>query len=406
MGGSYGHYVLRRVLDAPIGLPVTSRTNHEQQIAEQEVDDFRTALGPFVVAAETSRMAMIFTNAKEPAHPIVFANDSFLALMGYSRDEVLAQDFDFLLTRPGDPGESARVTTGFSSETDGAVEIDCRRKDGRSFRAGAYTSPVHDEHGAVVQHFTSFVDLTAYYEHKLLLERVLSLQSQLIHVTRVSAMDTMATTLAHELNQPLTAIANYAAGCRMQLVADTTNATALAEDLAQITDGAVRAGAIINRLREMTRSGSVRRESFDLNLAVRESLELVRTSTAGEVSVDSEGKGVVMIEGDRVQIQQVIVNLARNGCEAAAELPNGHVTVSTKTEGNRAIVSVDDSGPGVGPAASAHLFEWAHSTKPDGMGVGLSISRTIVEAHKGRIWLESGARGHTQFCFSVPRLAA
>lgn len=385
---------------------MTRSSDQKQQIAEQEVDDFRTALGPFVVAAETTRMAMIFTNAKELAYPVVFANDSFLSLTGYGRDEVLAQNFDFLLTRPDDPAVRARVKAGFSCDTDGPVEIECRRKDGRSFPAGIYTSPVRDDQGEIVQHFSSFVDLTAYHEHKLSLERILSLQAQLIHVSRVSAMDTMATTLAHELNQPLTAIANYAAGCHALLASDASNVTAVMEDLTHITESAVRAGRIINRLREMTRGGPVKRASFDLGLAVRESLELVRAGSCDGVSIRSEGNEVVMVEGDRVQIQQVIVNLARNGCEAAGELPDGHVTVTTKTEGNRAIVSVDDTGPGVAAAVSAHLFEWATSTKPDGMGVGLSISRTIVEAHEGRIWLESGARGRTQFCFSVPRLAA
>jgi two-component system sensor kinase FixL len=397
---------LREALDERIGLPVNRSSDQKQQIAEQEVDDFRTALGPFVVAAETTRMAMIFTNAKEPRHPIVFANDSFLALMGYGRDEVLGQGFDFLLARGSDPDVQARAESGFKLENHAAMDLECRRKDGQTFRAAIYTSPVHDERGDVVQHFSSFVDLTAYHEHQLLLERVLSLQSELIHVSRVGAMGAMATTLAHELNQPLTAIANHASGCKLQLASGSPDVAAIAEDLTRISEGAVRAGAIINRLREMTRGGPAKRESFDLNLAVRESLELVRAGSCDGVCVESEGKGVVMVEGDRVQIQQVIVNLARNGCEAAAERPHGHVMVTTKAAGDWAVVSVDDSGPGLSSAASANLFEWANSSKPDGMGVGLSISRTIVEAHEGHIWLEAGAEGHTQFCFSVPRLAA
>lgn len=384
---------------------MTGSSDQKQQIAEQEVDDFRTALGPFVVAAETTHMAMIFTNAKEPAHPLVFANDSFLALMGYSRDEVLAQGFDFLLARGDDPDVQARAESGFRQESHIPMDFECRRKDGQTFRAAIYTSPVRDEHGDVVQHFSSFVDLTTYHEHQLSLERILSLQAELIHVSRVSAMGEMATTLAHELNQPLTAIANYASGCRLLLASDASNVTAIADDLTRITDSAVRAGAIINRLREMTRGGPAKRESFDLNLAVRESLALVRAGSCEGVCVESEGQGAVMVEGDRVQIQQVIINLARNGCEAAAERPDGRVTVTTRAENDWAIVSVDDTGPGLSSTASANLFEWANSSKPDGMGVGLSISRTIVEAHEGHIWLEAGAEGRTQFCFSLPRVA-
>lgn len=385
---------------------MTGSSDQKQQIAEQVVEDFKAALGPFVVAAETTRMAMIFTNAKEPAHPLIFANDSFLSLMGYSREEVLAQDFDFLLARKGDPDVRARVKAAFRCDSNAPMELECRRKDGQVFLSAIFISPVRDERGDVVQHFSSFVDLTAYHEHRLSLERVLTLQAELIHVSRVGAMGAMATTLAHELNQPLTAIANYAAGCGLLLASDPTDITAMTEDLIHITDCAVRAGAIINRLREMTRGGLPKRESFDLNLAVRESLELVRAGSCEGVCVESEGNGAVMVEGDRVQIQQVIVNLAKNGCEAAAALPDGHVTVKIKTDGDWAVVSVDDTGPGLGSAASANLFEWANSSKPDGMGVGLSISRTIVEAHEGHIWLETGAEGHTQFCFSVPRVAA
>jgi two-component system sensor kinase FixL len=510
-------------------LPSGSRTDDtKQQVAEQEVERFQAALGPFVVAAETARMPIIFTNAKQDGHPIVFVNESFKALFGCEREEVLARDFAFLVANPHDPEARARIGSGFGCDNAAPVEVECRRLDGQIFPAAVYISPVHDEHGDVVQHFLSFVDLTEHdqrldrerkalhtiyqntpgfiaiaegpdhffifanaahqqlvgyreivgrtavevlpelieqglvrrmdevyatgipfvakmtpirlqrrpgaeweqrfvdfilqptrnddmeitgifwegsdvTDHKRALQRLMSVQEELIHVSRVSAMGTMATTLAHEMNQPLTAISNYTAACRMLLASDGDKAAQLGDGLAAIEENAMRAGAIIRWLRDMTKRGATKREVFDLSDAVRESVELVRAAACDGVRIESDCDCAVMVEADRVQIQQVVMNLAKNGCEAAAGVENGRVTVSTKVEADRAIVSVGDTGVGIAPEMSARLFEWTDSAKPDGMGIGLSISRTIVEAHEGDIWLEDGREGRTCFCFSVPR---
>jgi PAS domain S-box-containing protein len=132
----------------------------EQKIAEGEVDGFRKDLGPFVVAAETTRMAMVFTDAKEPGHPIIFANDAFLSLTGYDRKEVLGQSFNFLMARGADRKALMQVEAAFKGGADGGSEIHYRRKDGSVFWAAIFISPVRDHSGEVVQHFASFVDLT------------------------------------------------------------------------------------------------------------------------------------------------------------------------------------------------------------------------------------------------------
>jgi PAS domain S-box-containing protein len=134
--------------------------SEEQKVAESEVDSFRKDLGPFVVAAETTRMAMVFTDAREPGHPIIFANDAFLSLTGYDREEVLGHGFNFLMARGADPKALAQVQAAFGGSPDGGSEIRYRRKDGSMFWAALFISPVRDETGEVVQHFASFVDLT------------------------------------------------------------------------------------------------------------------------------------------------------------------------------------------------------------------------------------------------------
>jgi PAS domain S-box-containing protein len=138
--------------------------SEEQRDAEAEVEHFRKDLGPFVVAAETTRMAMVFTDAKVPHNPIIFANDSFLSLTGYDREELLGQDFSFLLAHGADPEALAQLAAEFEGCSDSGWENDYRRKDGSEFWAATFISPVRDECGNVVQHFASLVDLT---KHKL-----------------------------------------------------------------------------------------------------------------------------------------------------------------------------------------------------------------------------------------------
>lgn len=132
----------------------------EQKVSESEVESFRKARGPFVVAAETTRMAMVFTDAKEPDNPIIFANQSFLTLTGYDREEVLGQSFNFLMARGADRVALKQIESAFEGSTQGSAEISYRRKDGSVFCAAILISPVLDKSGGIVEHFASFVDLT------------------------------------------------------------------------------------------------------------------------------------------------------------------------------------------------------------------------------------------------------
>jgi PAS domain S-box-containing protein len=134
--------------------------SEEQVVAEADVEEHRKDLGPFVVAAETTRMAMIFTDAREVSNPIVFANDSFLSLTGFDRAEILGQSFNSLLALDADPDAVARVSPAFKGSPDTDPEVAYRRKDGTAFWASVFVSPVRDRNGELLQHFVSFVDLT------------------------------------------------------------------------------------------------------------------------------------------------------------------------------------------------------------------------------------------------------
>ena len=146
----------------------------EQKDAEAEVEGFRKALGPFVVAAESTRMAMAFTDAKEPDNPIIFANASFLSLTGYDRQEILGQSFNSLLARGCNAQALAHVEAGFGGRSDGDPVIQYRRKDGSEFWASIFISPVPDGHGEVVQNFVSLVDVTRHHQAKIHAEMLIA----------------------------------------------------------------------------------------------------------------------------------------------------------------------------------------------------------------------------------------
>jgi PAS domain S-box-containing protein len=170
-------------------MPTEDDKSGEQKSAEGEVEGFKQRLGPFVVAAETTRMPMVFTDARESNNPIIFANDSMLALTGYSRDEMLARSLDFLAACGADPEAMAAINTGFDAEAGEEREISCRRKDGSVFWASVWFSPVRGVDGKVGQHFLSFVDLT---KHKRQAEHLHFLLDELNHRTQ----NTLATVLA------------------------------------------------------------------------------------------------------------------------------------------------------------------------------------------------------------------
>ena len=170
-------------------MPSEQNKSREQEDAESEVESFRKELGPFVVAAETTRMAMVFTDAKEANHPLIFANDSFLSLAGYDRDEVLGQSFDFLMERPADPEARLKVEAAFAGGSENEFEICFRRKDGGMFWTAVFISPILDKTGDLVQHFVSFVDLSRHKEEE---DRLRFLLGELNHRTQ----NTLATVQA------------------------------------------------------------------------------------------------------------------------------------------------------------------------------------------------------------------
>ncbi|GAA0566375.1 hypothetical protein GCM10009416_00410 [Craurococcus roseus] len=238
------------------------------------------------------------------------------------------------------------------------------------------------------------------------------LQAELLHVSRLSEMGAMATALAHELNQPLTAVANFADAGRRLLAGDAASdperLEAARDAMAEAAEQAVRAGQIVRRLRGFFSQGDADKRPTDINALVGEAaaLALVGTREQGvEARLDLD-PGAPPALADRVQIQQVVVNLVRNAVEALRDAPRRELVVATAAAAGAVRVSVADTGPGLPEDVVERLFEPFVSTKRHGMGVGLSLCRSIVEDHGGRLWAEANPGGGAVFRFVVPAMPA
>jgi two-component system sensor kinase FixL len=265
---------------------------------------------------------------------------------------------------------------------------------------------VGEAHSAAGRIFTGFIrDLSEQQRAEL---RLKELQGELIHVSRLSAMGTMASTLAHELNQPLTAIANYLEAARELIDADDAPRELLIEAVSESASEALRAGRIVRRLRDFVARGETERRIEPLPTLIEDALRLGLTGARerGVRSFVSLDPAATHVLADRVQVQQVLVNVLRNAVEALRNGEVSDITTSTLRDGTMVRISVADTGPGLDPTIAPRLFQAFASNKQDGMGLGLSICRTIVEAHGGRIWAEPGTDRGTVFHFTLPAAQA
>jgi two-component system, LuxR family, sensor kinase FixL len=225
-----------------------------------------------------------------------------------------------------------------------------------------------------------------------------------VHISRLTAMGEMASTLAHELNQPLSAISNYLKGTRRMLEGNSDDRSVTMRDaLEKAADQAMRAGQIIRRLRDFVSRGESERRVESVTKLVEEAsaLSLVGVKDRGIRVQFQFDPTVDLVFADRVQIQQVLLNLIRNSMDAMETSQTRDLVVTIAPVDGHVRISVSDTGSGIAPEIAEQLFQPFITTKRQGMGVGLSISRTIVESHGGRIWVEPNPGGGTIFHFTI-----
>ena len=249
-------------------------------------------------------------------------------------------------------------------------------------------------------------------ERKRAEEALHQAREELAHVTRVTTLGELAASIAHEINQPLAAIIADANACLHWLEADRPDLDSVREALAAVVKDGDRAAEVITRIRGLLARASVAHGPCDLARVIGDVLPLVRPELErhGMILKTSLAPDLPLVRGDRIQLQQVLLNLLVNAVEASREVPPErrqlivHSTVEYRDDGRWAVVGVEDFGVGVREPEVARLFEAFYSTKPGGLGMGLSISRSIIEAHRGRLWATANVNHGATFRFALPEM--
>ncbi|MXY58250.1 MAG: PAS domain S-box protein [Gammaproteobacteria bacterium] len=341
----------------------------------------------------------------DSAGTVLLYNAACERLFGYSAKEVLGNNVKLLMTqrdrRNHDTYIRNYLRTGRAKVIGKGRDVTGRRKDGATFPIRLSVGELRDVAGT-----TLFVgtlhDLTEALRTRA---RIEELQSELTQIARANTVGEMGSALAHELTQPLSAVVGFVeASAALIDQAGGEVPAKLREYMDQAVAQSLRAGDVIRLLREFTARGDTERSAKDINAVVEETCRLATLGTAADgidldLNLDADLPPVLV---DHVQIQQVILNLVRNSIDALKGAESPAITIATGLGRQAVEVVVGDNGPGVSPEVRERAFEPFVSTKPDGIGIGLSICRTIIEAHGGRIEVEAGTECGAAFRFTVP----
>jgi len=333
----------------------------------------------------------------------ITTNQTFRTMTGYSRHE-LRQMTPLDISVPGERELNATLFKELQQDKRQHFEMikQLRRKDGRLIWIHLYVFAIAGRASGMKRTFGINFDIT---EMKQAQDEVQILRTELARIARVTMMGELATSIAHEINQPLAAIVASGGACRRSL--DSQNWTKMKESLETVIAAADRAAEVIKRVRSLTSNAAPKYLDVDVNVAVQE----VLTVLGGELQVRHISlqlqldNNVPPVKGDKVQLQQVVLNLVMNAIDAMATMTDRRRVLTIKSEGAKdgeVRVIVEDSGPGLDPAATERIFDPFFTTKPGGMGMGLSISKSIVENHGGRLWASPAVPGGTAFHFNLP----
>ena len=365
----------------------------DRVLADRAVRESETRFAQFV---EAIPQIIWMTSADNKRH--YFVNAAYEQIMGLSARDLLANPLSWLeIVHPADRDRVSRHLTEPSEEV-AVEEFRIVRRDGSERWLHNRVIPILNDQGDVYMHVGLSEDIT---EHKRSEDKLARQQAQLAKVSRFNILGEMVASISHEITQPLTAIANFAGASAAILENTKVGFSELKEYIEEIRAQSTRAGRIVHGLRSLARRTAPQRESCDLNELIRDALTLLRSDlrqarVEAQLDLDAQSPAVDI---DRVQIQQVIVNLVRNACDALQAIPTHRVIIlRTRRFDSWIEFECEDNGPGLPSSHEHRLFRAFVTTKPDGMGMGLAICRTIVEAHGGRIEARNNAgQGATIF---------
>jgi PAS domain S-box-containing protein len=386
-----GHFVGYR----GVGRHITERKQAEIAIRESE-KRFRTLF-------EKANDAIFLENESDE---IIEANERACALLGYSRDELLKMKVsDLQAPEVRDQGEGLirRELERHGGETFESVDL---HRSGRRVVVEVTNTPIFDHGRKLV--LSVVRDVT---ERRRAAEALQQMQEQLAHANRVATMGQLTASIAHEIAQPIGAVYNRANAALNFLNRDPPDLEEVREAISRIGDAAERTREIIGGIRDQVKKSPSQRDMFDLNRAIEEVLLLASTAITKDAIAVQTGfaKDLPPVQGDRVQLQQVALNLILNAVEAMRSTGDPLRDLRISTEANEAgdvLVSVCDTGPGITSDNLERIFEPFFTTKPSGMGIGLSICRSIIEAHGGSLWAGANQPRGTTFQFTLPSIPA
>jgi PAS domain S-box-containing protein len=368
-----------------------------------DITERKRAEEKFRVAVEASPNAFVMVDQRGE---IILVNALTEKLFGYDRDELIGQPVEMLVPERFRDGHPAHRRGFFASPQARAMgagrDLFARRKDGGEFLVEIGLNPIQTAEGVFV--LTAIVDITERKRAEAELQRN---REELAHVTRVSALGELAASLAHELNQPLTAILSNAQAAQRFLSINPTDLEEIKDILKDIVEDNSRAGEVIRRMRALVKKEDLAFEVLDLTGVVRDVIQLVHSDAIlRNVRVSFEANSdLPSVRGDRVQLQQVVLNLLLNAFEAMKDTPMAEreVVVQVKMTGLDALaVAVRDQGTGMTSEKFEKIFQPFFTTKKEGLGMGLSISRSIIEAHGGQLWAENNTDRGATFYITVP----
>ena len=374
---------LRRKL-AEVGATLDERDAHLQSILDTVLDA--------MVVIDTRGTMLQF-------------NESAVRQFGYSVEEAVGRNVSMLMPQPYRDQHDGYISRYLSTGEKRIIGIDRvvvgRRKDGSTF---PMTLAVGEMRRGDLVYFTGFIrDLTEREQSAAQLDQA---RGELARLARLNELGEMASTLAHELNQPLSAIANYVQGSRRMLERIEGDSVApLKGALEETAKQALRAGDIIRHLREFVTRGDTDKAHEDVKHLVEEAgaLALVGSRERGIKTLFDFAPESGLVVADRIQIQQVLINLMRNAQEAMRDSERRELVIRTQpAPGGRMLVEVEDTGPGIAEDIAPQLFQPFVTSKSSGMGIGLSISKRIIEAHGGTLSVRRNAAGGATFSFTLP----
>jgi PAS domain S-box-containing protein len=381
-------------------IDITERKRAEESLRKNEA-----------YLAEAQRLSQTGSWAWSPDQDIRYWSDECYRVLSFDPQDGLPRFEDFFQRiHPDDqPGFRELIETAIREKAEWEADYRIVHPDGPVRDIHALGHPVLSTSGHLIEFVGTVIDVTERRRAEQERARLRQLEADLAHINRVSTLGEMAASLAHEVKQPIAAARNNARAALNFLAKKPSDLGEVREALGCIVGDADRAGDIIDRIRAHTKKAPLRKDRFDLNEAVTEVVELARSAiTKHGVSLETRlAEELFAVQGDRVQLQQVILNLILNAIEAMSSVDGPReLVISTEQRQTNGLVSVRDSGPGVDPEQRERVFEAFYTTKSNGVGIGLSICRSIIDAHGGRLWIEVNEPRGAIFQFTVPSAAS